>query len=76
MTDRASDYVRITDPLHADAVAKAERLLSEALPGQNYLLVIVDPPEIQPRKASWCGTFLRADAGLIFQTIADQCRAA
>ena len=75
MSDRASDYVRIVDPLHADAIAKAEKLLKEAMPGQPFLLVIVDPPELQPRKASWCGTFIKADAGLICQEIANQCRA-
>lgn len=67
-----SDYVRIVDAHHADAVRKAEQWLPQILPpGQHYVLIVVDPPSMMDRKASWIGTFNKGDVKAICQTIAD-----
>ena len=69
----ASDYVRIVDPRHEKNMLAAEDALKRALPeGQGFVCILVDPPEVIDRKASFFGTFIKSDVAAICGAMVNQ----
>ena len=67
-----SDFLYVVNQAHLEVTQDLERYISQRWPDTRYMIVIVDPPEVIERRASFFGSFIKSDARLIFQRIVDQ----